>query len=192
MRIGWLVALVVGCGASADSPSDAAPPLVLRCEVPRSTPLVASEEPPNAGVPVAAIGWSDGECTLRSETGHPDDLVAIADLTGIFSGSLSLVSLGEWNVESSSLSTRPTTMLVGLPRDTDLELLLENDDDVRVRDRLPRRRRRGDRPIDDAGLSAGSLPRSRQSRHVSVAVRRPNHRIDVFGAGRQAERPDVT
>jgi len=133
MRIAWLLALVVGCGASTNAPTDAAPPLVLRCEVPRSTPLVASEEPPNAGVPVAAIGWSDGECTLRSETGHPDELVAIADLTGFFSGSLSLVSLGGWNIESSSLSTRPTTMLVGLPRDTDLELLLENDDDVRVR-----------------------------------------------------------
>ena len=133
MRIASLFALfVIGCGQPMSAPVDAAPPLVLRCDVPRSIMLVASEEPPNAGVPVAAIGWSEGECTLRSETGHPDELIAIADLTGIFSGSLSLVSLGGWNVESSSLSTRPTTMLVGLPRDTDLELLLERDD-VHVR-----------------------------------------------------------
>lgn len=133
MRAALVLALFFGCGASTDAPTDAAPPLVLRCDVPRSAPLVASEEPPNAGVPVMAIGWSEGECTLRSETGHPDDLIAIADLTGFLSGSLSLVSLGGWNIESSSLSTRPTTMLVGLPRDTDLELVLEDDDDVRVR-----------------------------------------------------------
>lgn len=129
MRVAWLFALfVVGCGDSMAAPVDAALPLELRCDVPRSVMLVASDEPPNAGVPVAAIGWSEGECTLRSETGHPDDLIAIADLTGFLSGSLSLVSLDGWNIERSSLSTRPTTMLVGLPRDTDLELVLERDD----------------------------------------------------------------
>jgi hypothetical protein len=127
MRPALVLALFVGCGASSEAPTDASPPLVLRCDVPRSIAMVASDEPPNPGVPVASIGWSDGECTLRSEIDDPDDLLAIADLTGVFSGSLSIVAVRDWRIVSSSLGSGPTTMIVGVPRDTDVELLLGRD-----------------------------------------------------------------
>jgi hypothetical protein len=127
MRSALVLALLVGCGASTDAPTDAPTAPVLRCDVPRSIAMVASDEPPNPGVPVAAIGWSEGECTLRTEIDQPDDLLAIADLTGVFSGSLSIVAVRDWRIVSSSLGSGPTTMIVGVPRDTDVELMLGRD-----------------------------------------------------------------
>ncbi|MCU0672348.1 MAG: hypothetical protein MUE69_06090 [Myxococcota bacterium] len=127
MRVAWLLALFVGCGVSTDAPMDAPPARVLRCEVPRSITMLASDEPPNPGVPIAVIGWSDDECTLRNEVGDDNDLLAVADLTGVFSGSLSIVAVEDWRIVSSSLGSGPTTMIVGVPRDTDVELLLGRD-----------------------------------------------------------------
>lgn len=131
MRAALILVLSLGCMDTTEVPTDAAPPRVLRCEVPRAITMVPSDEPPNQGVPVAAIGWTEGECALRAEVGHPDDLVVVADLTGFLAGSLSLVTVDGWRIVSSSLSSGPRTMLVGLPRDTDIEILLGRDD-VRV------------------------------------------------------------
>lgn len=127
MRAALLLVLSLGCTDATDTTNDAAPPRVLRCEVPRAITMVSSDEPPNPGVPVAAIGWTEGECVLRAEVGHLDDLVVVADLTGFLSGSLSIVTVEGWRIVSSSLSSRPTTMIVGMPRDTDVEILLGRD-----------------------------------------------------------------
>ncbi|MCA9617171.1 MAG: hypothetical protein R3B99_23400 [Polyangiales bacterium] len=121
-----LVLALLGCGTSAVEPTDAPPPPVLTCDVPVETRLVASTEPPNAGVPMAGIGWDGTTCVFLPDQNATEHLIVLADLTGFLAGSLSVVSVNGWRIEESTLGG-PTTSIPGLPRDTDLRFVLRRD-----------------------------------------------------------------
>ncbi|MCB9616705.1 MAG: hypothetical protein H6722_30075 [Sandaracinus sp.] len=122
----FTLALLLACGTSSAEPTDAPPP-VLACDVPTGTTLVAATEPPNVGVPMASIGWDGETCVFPADPDSTQNILVLADLTGFLSGSLSGVSVNGWRIEESSLSSRPTTTVMALPRDADLRFVTSRD-----------------------------------------------------------------
>jgi hypothetical protein len=76
---------------------------------------------------VAAVAWADEHCELGTDETREDALLVVADFTGTVFGAagLSLNAVRNWNIVGSSLGGAPATYLAGVPRATDVTLVLE-------------------------------------------------------------------
>lgn len=127
-----LVAIALGaCGGrgGTDASVDAR---VLECDAPRSIPLTPSTHPPNTGLPMASIAWTGNSCALYADETHPDAILIIADTAGTwFDSGLVATADSAWFIAESSTGVMRATYITGVPRATDLHLVLESDE-VRV------------------------------------------------------------
>ena len=123
-----LVLVLAGCrgGSSVDASVDAQ---VLTCDAPLSMALTPSARPPNVGLPVASIAWTGDHCALYPDEGHPDTLLFLADSDGTwFDVGLIAQANSRWFIAEASTGAMRTTYLTGVPRDTDIHVVLESDD----------------------------------------------------------------
>ncbi len=126
-RLALLASLFASaCAADgpAGAPNDAA---VFVCEPPLAIEMTASTAPSNAGLLTAGIGWTDGRCELYGDETHPDVFLVVADFEGAFGLGLVAAGANDWVIESSDLTSSPTTYITGFSYSELVSMVLEKD-----------------------------------------------------------------
>ena len=128
----FVLTLVTACSGAPPNGDAAAESggaaLRLECATPLSTPLVPQTSGTTPGVPSMGVAWEGDHCAFVTDDTDPNLVLYIADFTGTALRDLVAARAGRWAIAWSSTEPGPTTYISGLPRDTDISVLMTRAD----------------------------------------------------------------